>query len=537
MNKYKIIRQIGDGTYGNVFEAVNTETNERVAIKKLKNKINSWNECIEQNEVRVLRKLNNENLVKLMEVIREQNSDVSYIFEYCDCNLYDLIQKNRKQNIFIPEAKIRNIIYQVTCGINYLHSQGIMHRDLKPENVLINLDNNSVKIADFGTAKEIPKYSNKCVTDYVCTRWYRAPECVLKSTNYNEKIDIWAIGCIMSELYNLKPIFPGNDEFDQINKICIILGTPEYNSWPEGYLMMQKLNLRFRNFEKQNLKNVIYGASDDAIDFLENIFQYDPNKRPSADELLTHPYFTNVQRPNSYDLQIKDTRQRNFCNNKEDKYFNKFGTNNNKRSIFEKNNDIDYKNNEMMSNRSRYRNFSQDNYMKNDLNNYSRNDNQNNYNKIFNIGSESKNNNEIEISKNNYNYYKNFNFSNYLNHNCALPDIGRVFHDNMENLKHNGDVYSKYSNPLTNSFNSQARSKFSSFARNDIMQNIRGDNKPFMLKNRFVDESYYNKENEENKYYMGGLETNRMHTNRNIYSSADKRKYENMHRFNYRPMF
>ena len=114
MNKYKIIRQIGDGTYGNVFEAINTETNERVAIKKLKNKINSWNECIEQNEVRVLRKLNNENLVKLMEVIREQNSDVSYIFEYCDCNLYDLIQKNRKQNIFIPEAKIRNIIYQFT---------------------------------------------------------------------------------------------------------------------------------------------------------------------------------------------------------------------------------------------------------------------------------------------------------------------------------------------------------------------------------------------------------------------------------------
>ena len=107
----------------------------------------------------------------------------------------------------------------------------------------------------------------------------------------------------------------------------------------------------------------------------------------------------------------------------------------------------------------------------------------------------------------------------------------------MENLKHNGDVYSKYNNPLTNSFNTQARSKFSSFARNDIMQNIRGDNKPFMLKNRFDDESYYNKENEEHKYYTGDLEANRILTNRNIYSSADKRKYENMHRFNYRSMF
>ena len=352
MNKYKIIRQIGDGTYGNVFEAINTETNERVAIKKLKNKINSWNECIEQNEVRVLRKLNNENLVKLMEVIREQNSDVSYIFEYCDCNLYDLIQKNRKQNIFLSEPKIRNIIYQVTCGINYLHSQGIMHRDLKPENVLININNNSVKIADFGTAKEIPKYSNnKSLTDYVCTRWYRAPECVLKSTSYNEKIDIWAIGCIMAELYNLKPIFPGNDEFDQINKICKIIGTPEYNSWPEGYLMMQKLNLRFQNFDKENLKNVVYGACDDAINFLEKIFQYDPNKRPSADELLTHPYFTNVQRPGSYEFQTRDIRQRNFFNNNGNKLFNKYSMSNSKRNMFENSNDIE------MNNRSKYRNF------------------------------------------------------------------------------------------------------------------------------------------------------------------------------------
>ena len=532
MNKYKIIRQIGDGTYGNVFEAINTETNERVAIKKLKNKINSWNECIEQNEVRVLRKLNNENLVKLMEVIREQNSDVSYIFEYCDCNLYDLIQKNRKQNIFLSEPKIRNIIYQVTCGINYLHSQGIMHRDLKPENVLINISKNSVKIADFGTAKEIPKYSNGCSTDYVCTRWYRAPECVLKSTNYNEKIDIWAIGCIMAELYNLKPFFPGIDEFDQINKICKILGTPEYNDWPEGYMMMQKLNLRFQNYDKENLKNVVYGASDDAINFLEKIFKYDPNKRPSAMELLNHPYFNNnVQRHSSYDLQ------RNFFNNNEDKYFNKYNANNDKRNVFE-NINIDYNNNEVMNNKSRYRNFSQDNYMKNNIKNYSRNNNQNRFNNnIYNISSESKNNNENEINKNNYNYYKNFNFSNYLNHNCALPDIGRIFHDNMENLKHNGDVYSKYNNPLTNSFNTQARSKFSSFARNDIMQNIRGDNKPFMLKNRFDDESYYNKENEEHKYYTGDLEANRILTNRNIYSSADKRKYENMHRFNYRSMF
>ena len=188
MKKYQIIKEIGDGTYGKVYEGVNKETNEKVAIKILKNKMSSWEECILQNEVRFLNKLKNENIVKLHEVIREQNNEVSYIFELCDCNLFEFIERHRKQKMFISEAKIRNIIYQITCGIKYMHSFNIIHRDLKPENILMVLNNNLVKIADFGTAKEIPEYNDNSLTDYVCTRWYRAPECTLKSKNYNEKI-------------------------------------------------------------------------------------------------------------------------------------------------------------------------------------------------------------------------------------------------------------------------------------------------------------------------------------------------------------
>ena len=199
MNKYQIIRLIGDGTYGQVYEGIDKEKEIKVAIKKLKNKMSSWEDCILQNEVRFLRKLNHENIVKLLEVIREQNSDVSYIFEYCDCNLFEFIENHRKQKMFISEAKIRNIIYQIVCGVKYLDSCNIMHRDLKPENILMILNNNLIKICDFGTAKEIPEYKTNSLTDYVCTRWYRAPECTLKSNHYNEKIDIWAIGCIMAE--------------------------------------------------------------------------------------------------------------------------------------------------------------------------------------------------------------------------------------------------------------------------------------------------------------------------------------------------
>lgn len=139
-----------------------------------------------------------------------------------------------------------------------MHSQNIMHRDLKPENILIsldniNMDNNAIKIADFGTAKEVPKYKNDSLTDYICTRWYRAPECVLKSKNYDEKIDIWALGCIMAELYNLKPLFPGQSAFDQINKIVYVLGTPSYEDWPEGYRLMQDLNMKF----PENIKKIL----------------------------------------------------------------------------------------------------------------------------------------------------------------------------------------------------------------------------------------------------------------------------------------
>ena len=110
----------------------------------------------------------------------------------------------------IPETQIRNIIYSITLGLSHIHSNNIMHRDLKPENILV--CGNEIKIADFGTAREIPKYNQynemNSLTDYICTRWYRAPECILKSNNYNEKVDIWALGCIMAELYNLRPLFP-----------------------------------------------------------------------------------------------------------------------------------------------------------------------------------------------------------------------------------------------------------------------------------------------------------------------------------------
>ena len=137
MNKYEIIKDVGVGTFGTVYEAINKITNEKVAIKKLRQKIDSWEKCMNQNEVYFLRKLNHPNIIKLLEVIREKNNDISLIFEYCDFNLYELINNYKRNQIPIPESKIKNIIYKITLGLSYIHSNGIMYRDLKQENILI----------------------------------------------------------------------------------------------------------------------------------------------------------------------------------------------------------------------------------------------------------------------------------------------------------------------------------------------------------------------------------------------------------------
>lgn len=136
-------------------------------------------------------------------------------------NMYQLM-KNRDK--LFPEPVVRNMMYQVLQGLAFMHRHGFFHRDMKPENLLC-CGTELVKIADFGLAREIR--SRPPFTDYVSTRWYRAPEVLLHSTNYNSQIDLWAVGCITAELYTFTPLFPGNSEIDQIFKICSIMGTPD----------------------------------------------------------------------------------------------------------------------------------------------------------------------------------------------------------------------------------------------------------------------------------------------------------------------
>lgn len=165
---------------------------------------------------------------------------------------------------------------------------------MKPENLLITKD--TLKIADFGLAREIR--SRPPFTDYVSTRWYRAPEVLLRSTTYNSPIDMWAVGAIMAELFTLRPLYPGGSETDEIFKICSVLGPPTHNTWPEGMKLAASMNFKFPQIASTPLSALIPNASPEAIQLMTDLMKYDPQKRPTAAQALQYPFFqTGVPMP------------------------------------------------------------------------------------------------------------------------------------------------------------------------------------------------------------------------------------------------
>lgn len=283
MDRYKVIKELGDGTYGIVWKAINRSTNEIVAIKKMKRKYYSWEECMSLREVKSLRKMNHPNIVKLKEVIRE-NDHLYFVFEYMECNLYQLMKDNDK---LFPESKVRNWCFQLFQALAYMHQHGYFHRDLKPENLLVTKD--VIKIADFGLAREV--CSEPPFTEYVSTRWYRAPEVLLQSSSYGSAVDMWAMGAIMAELFTLRPLFPGSSEADEIYKICSVIGSPNHQTWSEGLKLATCMQYQFPQFISTHLSTLIPSASAEAIDLMASLCAWDPTKRPTAAESLKHPFF------------------------------------------------------------------------------------------------------------------------------------------------------------------------------------------------------------------------------------------------------
>uniref|UniRef100_M4DM70 cyclin-dependent kinase n=1 Tax=Brassica campestris TaxID=3711 RepID=M4DM70_BRACM len=280
---YNLIKEVGDGTFGNVWRAVNKQTGEVVAIKKMKKKYFSWEECINLREVKSLSRMNHPNIVKLKEIIRE-NDILYFVFEYMECNLYQLMKDRPK---LFAESDIRYWCFQVFQGLSYMHQRGYFHRDLKPENLLVSKD--VIKIADLGLAREID--SSPPYTEYVSTRWYRAPEVLLQSYVYTSKVDMWAMGAILAELLSLRPLFPGASEADEIYKICSVIGSPTEETWLEGLNLASVINYQFPLLPGVHLSSLMPYASAEAVNLVERLCSWDPCDRPTAAEALQHPFF------------------------------------------------------------------------------------------------------------------------------------------------------------------------------------------------------------------------------------------------------
>ena len=209
-----------------------------------------------------------------------------------DMNLYEWI-KNRRS--FLPEAKIRGYIFQLLKAIEHSHSNGIFHRDIKPENVL--LSGEKLKLADLGSCKSMN--SRHPYTEYISTRWYRSPECLLTDGYYGAKMDLWGVGCVLFEVIALQPLFPGKNELDQIRRIHNILGTPNQEKFQDFQKHATHMEIKFPHKEGTGIDSLIPHASEQCRDLIKKLLIYDEEGRITAIAALNHPYFKDIKEENS----------------------------------------------------------------------------------------------------------------------------------------------------------------------------------------------------------------------------------------------
>mmetsp|Transcript_11011 Transcript_11011/g.19923 ORF Transcript_11011/g.19923 Transcript_11011/m.19923 type:complete len:651 (+) Transcript_11011:48-2000(+) len=294
MNKYEVLCVVGEGAYGVVLKCRNKENNENVAIKKFKE--SEEDEIVKKTtlrEVKILRMLKHKNIVDLREAFRRKGK-LYLVFEYVERNLLEVLEDNPQG---LEPNLVRTYIYQLCEALSWCHGQDVIHRDIKPENLLIDTQKATLKLCDFGFARVSNARQRQPLTDYVATRWYRAPELLLGSTTYTMTVDIWAIGCIMGELVDGQPMFPGESEIDQLYIIQKVLGpmTAEQN---DLFLRNPRFaGLKFPDMTKPETlqKKYISVMSKRAVNFCKNLMQMKPTDRLTCAECLEHNYFEGIK--------------------------------------------------------------------------------------------------------------------------------------------------------------------------------------------------------------------------------------------------
>ena len=501
-NKYDVLGVVGEGVYGIVYKCKNKETGKYVAIKRFKEVEDDLVKKTMKRELKMLQKLHHPNVVDFQEAYKRKGN-LYLVFEFVDKNLLELLEEHPQG---LDPNLIRHLIYQLCKAIKYMHDQNIIHRDVKPENLLIT-ENMELKLCDFGFARLISGSCTEKLTDYVATRWYRAPELLLSQGEYGKEVDYWAIGCIMGELVDGNPLFPGENEIDQIYCIQKVLGN----------LTEEQMDMFYNNplFNGKNLLNVtkpetlqrryMGKLSKVDISFMKGLLEIDPKKRLNGKNVFNHPYFeafegkkTNLIKKNSSRFMSMHNINNSTSNEDEKKILknkNNENSNNNKN-----NNESEQQNNnnEMLKIK----------IINNNKNNcYSHSIPNNNNNLINKELIENGKDNNIVLVDNNTNTISNINNNNEINNeNNKQQNITNITNISIIN-------YNTYEqNSSNNSFNKKLNQKKENsqiYSNKNANSNVKSKSKK-NLENKMSTSINFNKKFKNNlnlmSYGGGGTE-------------------------------
>mmetsp|Transcript_35603 Transcript_35603/g.83158 ORF Transcript_35603/g.83158 Transcript_35603/m.83158 type:complete len:403 (-) Transcript_35603:325-1533(-) len=297
------VQRLGSGAYGEVYLCEDTTNGSQVAVKWIRN-FTKDPLCGKRilREIRLLAALRHENLLKLTDLLPVPNpdfDDVYIVMPYLHLDLHRVIYSKMK----LSESHTQAFVCQILRGLKYLHSAGVAHRDLKPSNILVNKDC-ALRIADFGLARGRSN-SEEELTDYVVTRWYRAPELMLLPSGYFEAVDLWSVGCIHFELMAREVLFPGKDHLDMLRRIAATLGfsiehdlhwVPEKET-KQVHGMVKTLKLPEEPKASSSLEERLPQASEVCLDLLHKFLDKIPTRRISASDALDHAYLAHLHDP------------------------------------------------------------------------------------------------------------------------------------------------------------------------------------------------------------------------------------------------
>ncbi|KAL1923530.1 uncharacterized protein VTP21DRAFT_8510 [Calcarisporiella thermophila] len=293
VHRYEKLNQIGEGTYGVVYRARDRQTNEIVALKRIRMQNDNDGMPVSSiREISLLQKLKHPNVVSVLDIaVGKELDQVFMVMEYCEQDLSTLMDTVEKP--FQP-SEIKCLVRQLLEGLKFIHENYVIHRDLKMSNLLLN-SRGILKIADFGLARV---YDNKPrpMTPRVVTLWYRPPELLLGEENYTTAVDMWSVGCIFAEFLQGKPVLPGKTEQQQLELIVNLLGAPNEKIWPGMHKLPLAKSISFPNSKDNNLLIRFPNATSETIKFLNALLCYDPKRRLKVWEALKHGYFSEYPR-------------------------------------------------------------------------------------------------------------------------------------------------------------------------------------------------------------------------------------------------